>query len=80
MLVAPPLAVSGETTLLGVAAIITAISGVISTILGARKARREERARAEEECFQKLKAARVEAEEAAAELHEIKMKKTRRAK
>jgi len=62
-------------TLLGIAALITAIGGVISTIVGARRARREERDRAEQECRERLKSARQEAEETAAELHALKMEK-----
>jgi hypothetical protein len=68
---------SGETTLLGIAAVITAISGVISTIVGSRKSAKEAREKSEQECRERLKAARIEAEAAAAELHEIKMKEAR---
>jgi hypothetical protein len=61
-------------TLLGIAAVITAISGIISTIFGSKKARRDERAANEELCLERLKAARKEAEEAAMELHQRRMK------
>jgi hypothetical protein len=66
-------------TLLGAAAIITAISGVISTIVGSRRSAKEAREKAEEECREKLKAARIEAEEAAAELHRLRMEAAQRA-
>jgi hypothetical protein len=61
-------------TLLGVAAIISAISGIASTIFGARRARREEHDKDEEQCRERLRLARKEAEEAAMELHARKMK------
>jgi hypothetical protein len=70
---------SGETTLLGIAAVITAISGVLSTIFGSRRSAKEAKEKAEEECREKLKAARIEAEEAAAELHRLRMEAAQRA-
>jgi len=66
-------AVLNDPTLLGIAACISAIGGVTTTILGSRRARREERDKSEEECRERLKAARKEAEEAAFELHRRKM-------
>lgn len=63
----------GDPTLLGVAAIVSAFGGVVSTVVGARRSRRDERAKAEQECFERLKATRAEAEALARELHEIKM-------
>jgi hypothetical protein len=62
-----------QPTLLGIAAVIAAIGGIISTLLSNRRARREEREKSEEDCLQRLKAARLEAEEAAAELHRRRM-------
>jgi len=60
-------------TLLGVAAIIAAIGGIFSTIMGARKARREQQVEDEELCIQRLRDTRAEAEKLAEELYEIKM-------
>jgi homoserine kinase len=56
--------------LLGVAAIISAVGGAGTTILALRKAKSEEH----EECLKHLKAAREEGEQAAAELHEMRMR------
>lgn len=70
----PLLIVWDNATLLGIAAVITAISGIISTVFGARKARREEHDKDEEQCRERLRAARKEAEEAAMELHARRMK------
>jgi len=67
-------AVLEEPTLLGVAAILSSVGGLISTVVGVRRSKREEREKAENECFEKLKAVRLEAEEAANELHALKMK------
>lgn len=61
-------------TLLGIAAIVAAVGGIVSTIVGARHAAKEERKKADEECFEKLKVARAEAEAVAAELHKLRMK------
>jgi hypothetical protein len=57
-------------TLLGLAALMTAVGGIASTIAAIRKARSEE----EEKCLERLKEARAEAEAASAELHERKMR------
>jgi hypothetical protein len=65
---------AGTPTLLGIAAIISSISGALTTVFGARAARKEATARAEDECREKLKAARLEAEDAAKELHDVKMR------
>lgn len=61
--------------LLAIAALLTAIVGAISTIVGMKRARREERDKAEEECLRRLREARKEAEEAADELHKIRMRR-----
>jgi len=58
-------------TLLGIAALVSAIGGIASTIVAIRKARSEEY----EECLQRLKEARDESERLAEELHELKMKR-----
>jgi hypothetical protein len=64
---------AGDPTLLGIAAILSALGGVISTVWSHRKATKDEREKQEEICRQKLREARKEAEEAAEELHRIKM-------
>jgi len=62
-----------DALLLGLAAVITAVGGVVSTILASKKARREEKIKNEEDCLGRLKAARAESEGAMSELHRIKM-------
>jgi hypothetical protein len=57
-------------TLLGIAALISAIGGLISTILALRKHQSEEH----EQCLKQLKEARIESEGLAKELHELKMR------
>lgn len=66
-----------DPTLLGIAAILSAVGGIASTIIGARRARREERDKAEQECRERLRSTRKEAEDCAEELHELKMKNAR---
>jgi hypothetical protein len=68
------LAISGDPTLLGVAAIISAVGGVGSTIWALRKSRREEHDKVTEEMRTRLKECREEAEKLANELHEYKMR------
>ena len=63
------LAVEQGATLLGVAAIISALGGLVSTIIALRKGRTEDH----EKCIKNLQETRAEAERLAAELHEIKM-------
>lgn len=58
-----------QASLLGVAAVVTAVGGVASTIMAIRKQRSE----SEQECLDRLKQARAEAEASAQELHERKM-------
>jgi hypothetical protein len=62
-----------ESTLLGLAAVLTALGGLVSVILAFRKARSDET----EECLQRLKAAREAEERLASELHELKMERFR---
>lgn len=59
-----------QPTLLGIAAIVSAVGGCASTILAIRKARDEET----EKCVQQLKECRAESERLASELHEIRMR------
>jgi hypothetical protein len=61
--------VTTEPTLLGIAAFITAIGGVASTILALRRSRGEDY----EHCLQQLKESRAEAERLAQELHDLRM-------
>jgi hypothetical protein len=56
-------------TLLGVAAFITAICGIVTTVLAFRKSRSEQ----SEELRDNLEAARAHEERLAYELHEVKM-------
>lgn len=56
-------------TLLGAAAVISALGGMISTVMALRKSRNEEH----EECLEHLKECRAEAEKLAKELHDLKM-------
>jgi hypothetical protein len=58
-----------QPTLLGLAAIISALGGLISTVLALRKSRTEEH----EECLKRLKETRAESERLAKELHELRM-------
>lgn len=59
--------------LLACAAFISALGGVISTVWSIRKGKREERDKAHEECIERLRSVRAEAEGLARELHDIKM-------
>jgi uncharacterized membrane protein YqjE len=63
-----------DPTLLGIAAIISAIGGVVSTIWALRKSRREEHDKLMKEYREELQKAREEAEALAKELHERKMR------
>jgi adenine/guanine phosphoribosyltransferase-like PRPP-binding protein len=63
------LAVDTGATLLGVAAIISAMGGIVSTMFALRKSHDEEYAA----CLERLKTTRAEAEQYAAELHEHKI-------
>jgi hypothetical protein len=63
------LAAISDTTLLGLAALLTAVGGVASTVMALRRGRSEDH----EACLEHLKEARAEAEAYAVELHETKM-------
>lgn len=58
-----------QATLLGAAALLTAVGGVASTIMALRKSRSEDH----EACLEHLREARAEAEGYSAELHKVKM-------
>jgi hypothetical protein len=64
-----------DPTLLGIAAIITALAGVITSIWGAVKSRREGKEKADETLRVNLRGCRSEAEKLAEELHRLKMKR-----
>jgi hypothetical protein len=64
-----PLAIDTGATLLGIAAVVSALGGIATTILAFRKSHDEEH----EQCLERLKTARSEAEAMAAELHELKI-------
>jgi hypothetical protein len=66
-----PFAAIEQATLLGIAAVLTAIGGLASTILALRKNRSEEH----ETCLLHLKEAREESERLAEELHRLKMER-----
>lgn len=57
-------------TLLGIAALLSAVGGVASTIMALRKSHDEEH----EACLERLKEARTEAEKMAEEIHTLKMR------
>lgn len=63
-----------EPTLLGLAALITALGGIASTIMALRKSRSEEF----KEMEQNLKESRTEVERLAEENHRLKMEKIER--
>jgi hypothetical protein len=63
-----------DTTLVGVAALLTALSGALSTFFGIRLTRRDAQAKSEKDCRERLRAVRAEAEGLAEELHKRKMR------
>jgi len=65
--------VEGSSTLFGIAAIISSLGGVVLGIVGIRRTRRNERDKVTEDCLQRLREARAEAETLAAALHELRM-------
>ena len=58
-----------------IAAVATGTAGVIAAWAGLVKAKREVRTEVEEECQRRLQAARQEAEQAADELHTLRMRR-----
>jgi hypothetical protein len=60
--------------ILAVAALITAIAGLLSAIAAIRRTKRTTLKDAEEECLERLRVARAEAESVASELHDRRMK------
>jgi hypothetical protein len=63
--------VDTNATLLGVAALVSACGGIISTIVGVRQGKKS----GAEECQEKLRAVEREAEELSDQLHEQRMKR-----
>jgi len=61
----PVFAIDTAATLLGIAALVSAFGGVISSMLAIRRAREDEY----QKCLERLKQARTEAEELAQERH-----------
>jgi len=66
-------AATDETVWLGVAAVITAVGGILATVWSHRSAKKEAADKADQECYERLKATRAESEQLAEELHRIKM-------
>lgn len=64
------MAAPDQPTLLGIAAVVSAVGGCASTILAIRKARDEET----QKCLERLKEARAEGERLAEELHAMRMR------
>jgi hypothetical protein len=73
VLAAVLIAASDDATLLGWAAIITALSGITTAIWGAWRAHKEGKEQADEELRDRLRACREESEKLADELHRMKM-------
>lgn len=67
-----------DPTLLGLSALLTALAGIISTIWGALKSRREGKDQADEELRKRLRDCRGEAEKLADEMHQMKMRRLNR--
>ena len=59
------------TFLLGIAAVLTALAGLITTLLAVRKSREDQKKRDEDDCHKKLLAMTRESEEFAIRLHEL---------
>lgn len=66
--------IEGSSTLFGIAAVVSSLGGIALGIIGIRKTRRDERDKVTEDCLQRLREARAEAETLAAALHELRMK------
>lgn len=62
--------------LAGAGALVTALGGVATALMGTLASKREERIRADEECQDKLRLVRQRAEQLADELHELRMRRS----
>lgn len=60
--------------ILALAALLTAVAGVLTGIAALRRTREKTRKTAEEECLERLREARRESESVARELHDLRMK------
>lgn len=60
--------------ILALAALLTAVAGVLAGIAALRRTKKHTLATAEEECLERLKVARAESESVARELHDLRMK------
>jgi hypothetical protein len=67
------LAVTDETWLLAAASFLTAVGGIVATVLAHRAASKEAKRKADDACFDRLRDSRAEAERLADELHRLKM-------
>lgn len=68
------MAVAQNETMLGAAAIITAIGGIVTATLGTRQSQKDAREKGSVDCRESLNAARRESEALAAEIHETRMR------
>jgi uncharacterized protein HemX len=69
------LVAASDPTLLGIAALLTALAGIASSIWGVIKSRKEGKEKADETLRKNLRDCRTEAEKLAEELHRSKMRK-----
>jgi predicted HD phosphohydrolase len=60
--------------LLALAALLTAVGGLIATIAATRHAHKEGKQEADDDCYRLLREAQTEAEGLAAELHVMRMR------
>ena len=63
--------------ILAVAALVTAVAGLLAALAAIRRTKASTLKTAEEECLERLKLARAEAESVASELHDLKMRRAR---
>jgi len=64
-----------ESSLFGIAAIITALGGVVTTVVAHRKGKSEATEKAAQECHERVTALRKESEQLGEELHQLKMER-----
>ena len=64
-----------QATLLGIAALLSALGGILSTVWAIRKGRKEERESLTETYRERLAASREESEKLAKELHDLRMRR-----
>jgi hypothetical protein len=66
-----------EVDFVGIAALLTALGGLVTTVIAHRQGKKEQQSKSEEDCYERLKAVREESEGLAQELHELRMKEFR---